>query len=116
MNKIKDLGISFSIDDFGTGYSSLSYLKELPVDEVKIDKSFVDTVGEIDTATNMIKTIISIAKNFNFKIVTEGVETLEQFDLLVKENCDIFQGFHFEKAIPKEAFEKKYFIKSSVNK
>ena len=109
MNKIKDLGISFSIDDFGTGYSSLSYLKELPVDEVKIDKSFVDTVGEIDTATNMIKTIVSIAKNFNFKIVAEGVETLEQFDLLVAENCDIFQGFHFDKAITKEAFEKKYF-------
>ena len=82
MNRLKKSGITFSIDDFGTGYSSLSYLQELPIDEVKIDKSFIaDMSGSVNNE-NMISTIISIAKNFDLNIVAEGVETKEQFDKL----------------------------------
>ncbi len=108
MDRLKKSGISFSIDDFGTGYSSLGYLQELPIDEIKIDKSFVTEMMEGSNNQKMISTIISIAKNFKFKIVAEGVETLEQFEYLKNHDCDVFQGFYFDKALPKSEFEKKY--------
>ena len=108
MNRLKKSGITFSIDDFGTGYSSLSYLQVLPIDEVKIDKSFIaDMSGSINNE-NMISTIISIAKNFNLNIVAEGVETKEQFDKLKGYDCDIYQGFYFDEALSQHSFEKKY--------
>ena len=108
MNRLKKYCIAFSIDDFGTGYSSLSYLQELPIDEVKIDKSFIaDMSGSVNNE-NMISTIISIAKNFDLKIVAEGVETKEQFEKLKGYDCDIYQGFYFDKAISQSNFEKKY--------
>ncbi len=108
MKRLKKIGITFSIDDFGTGYSSLSYLQELPIDEVKIDKSFIAEMHESSNSENMISTIISIAKNFNLQIVAEGVETEEQFITLKKYECDIFQGFYFDEALPQHSFEKKY--------
>jgi diguanylate cyclase (GGDEF)-like protein len=108
MNRLKDLGISFSIDDFGTGYSSLSYLRELPIDEVKIDKAFIAQLDESKKSENMISTIISIAKNFDLNIVAEGIETTEQLDFLLKHECDACQGFYFDEALPQENFEKKY--------
>lgn len=108
MNKLKQLGISFSIDDFGTGYSSLSYLKVLPIDEVKIDKSFIASLNESKNDKKMISTIISIAKNFELNIVAEGVETFEQLAFLNKKDCDVFQGFYFEEPMPSITFEKKY--------
>jgi len=83
MNRLRDLGICFAIDDFGTGYSSLSYLHELPVSELKIDKAFIQNFGKNESNENMIKTIIFIAKNFDLKIVAEGIETKEQLDFLV---------------------------------
>ncbi|PTB87748.1 diguanylate cyclase, partial [cyanobacterium G8-9] len=108
MNRLKKSGITFSIDDFGTGYSSLSYLQELPIAEVKIDKSFIaDMSGNVNNE-NMISTIISIAKNFNLSIVAEGVETKEQFDKLKEYGCEIFQGFYFDAALPQNDFEQKY--------
>lgn len=101
MNRLKKLGIAFSIDDFGTGYSSLSYLRELPIDEVKIDKSFIANMKKSESSENMISTIISIAKNFNLTIVAEGVETKEQLELLKTCDCDTFQGFYFDQAFLK---------------
>jgi len=114
MSILKQLGISFSIDDFGTGYSSLSYLRELPIDEVKIDKSFIGHLDESKKSENMISTIISIAKNFNLNVVAEGIETAEQLDFLMKHECDACQGFYFEEALPKHAFEEKYILKSTL--
>jgi len=108
MNRLRKSGISFSIDDFGTGYSSLSYLQELPIDEVKIDKTFVADMMQSENSENMISTIISIAKNFNFTIVAEGVETRKQFERLKTHDCDSFQGFYFDEALPQSDFEKKY--------
>lgn len=108
MNRLKELGISFSIDDFGTGYSSLSYLRVLPIDEVKIDKSFIARLSDSISDKKMISTIISIAKNFDLNIVAEGVETFDQFAFLSKIECDVFQGFYFEEALPQITFEEKY--------
>jgi EAL domain-containing protein (putative c-di-GMP-specific phosphodiesterase class I) len=116
MKRLKELGIFFSIDDFGTGYSSLSYLRELPIDEVKIDKSFITNMDESSHCENMISTIITIAKNFNLKVVAEGIETVEQLDFLMKQNCDACQGFYFDEALPQRTFEEKYvFLKGSSN-
>ncbi len=108
MNRLRNIGISFSIDDFGTGYSSLNYLKVLPIDEVKIDRTFVARLDDSKDDKKMISTIISIAKNLDLNIVAEGVETFQQLIFLTKIECDVFQGFYFEEALSKKAFEKKY--------
>jgi diguanylate cyclase (GGDEF)-like protein len=108
MNRLKKLGISFSIDDFGTGYSALSYLNVLPIDEVKIDKSFISRLSESKNDKKMISTITSIAKNFDLNIVAEGVETFEQLVFLSHVDCDVFQGFYFEEPLSAITFEKKY--------
>ena len=108
MKELKKLGIYFSMDDFGTGYSSLSYLRELPVDELKIDGSFVRHMGMSREDETMVKTILSIAKTFDLKVVAEGVETKDQYDFLVKHGCDLFQGFYFDAPLEKEAFYRKY--------
>jgi len=108
MNKLKRLGISFSMDDFGTGYSSLSSLREMPIDELKIDRSFVSYLGEHESDELMVTTILSMAKIFDLKTVAEGVETEEQFNFLLSNGCDIFQGFYFSKALVKDDFEYFY--------
>ena len=108
MRRLKEMGIYFSMDDFGTGYSSLSSLRVLPIDELKIDRSFVARVGEHRSDELMITTILSMARIFDLKTVAEGVETEEQFQFLLKNNCDIFQGFYFSKPLSKELFEKFY--------
>lgn len=97
INRMKDLGVKVSIDDFGTGYSSLSYLKQLPIDTLKIDKSFIDDLdrdGEIIT-----NTIISMGKNLNFRIIAEGIESADQLKYLVKQRCHEGQGYYFSKPI-----------------
>ncbi len=104
MEKIKKLGIRFSMDDFGTGYSSLSHLKELPIDQIKIDKSFVSYLSQKDLDHTMVPAILSIAKLFDLSVVAEGVETKEQFDFLIEQGCDFFQGYYFNKAISKDEF------------
>lgn len=105
INKLKKLNIRFSMDDFGTGYSSLSYLRELPIDELKIDRAFVSRLGEKNSDEMMITTIFSLADIFDLHIVAEGVETGEQFRLLQEHNCKIFQGYYFAKPMKKEDFE-----------
>jgi diguanylate cyclase len=102
LEQIKAMGIHISMDDFGTGYSSLSMLRKLPIDELKIDKSFVDEMFEDDAAQKMVQNIIAIGKNFGMHIVAEGVETKEQKELLRTFGCDRFQGYYFAKPLPKE--------------
>ena len=108
INKLKHLDFSFSMDDFGTGYSSLSSLREMPIDELKIDRSFVSHLGEHESDELMITTILSMAKIFDLKTVAEGIESEEQFKFLLENGCDIFQGYYFSKALSKEDFELFY--------
>ena len=102
---LRDHGIRISLDDFGTGYSSLSYLKGLPIDTLKIDKSFIDT-SITDANTRVItESIIVMAKKLGFETVAEGVETEDQFDYLKDIGCDCMQGFLLGKPMPKEEME-----------
>ena len=102
LHDIKKAYIQISMDDFGTGYSSLSMLRKLPIDELKIDKSFIDTIVEDETTQKMVQNIIAIGKNFNMQVVAEGVETKEQRMLLHSLGCDRFQGYYFAKPLMKE--------------
>lgn len=102
LDKIKKESIKISLDDFGTGYSSLSLLRQLPIDELKIDKSFVDDILEDDNAKSMAKSIISIGKKFDFTLLAEGIETLEQKELLSSYGCELFQGYYYSKPLKKE--------------
>ncbi|MCK5663725.1 MAG: bifunctional diguanylate cyclase/phosphodiesterase, partial [Thiotrichaceae bacterium] len=107
MQEIRDtLGIRFSMDDFGTGYSSLSYLQQMPIDELKIDRSFISKLTQDNNDQKMVHIILIMAKTFDLKVVAEGVETAEQFQFLVDNKCDTYQGYHFSKALIKEDFEK----------
>ncbi len=105
MNLLKELGIKFSIDDFGTGYASLSYIRQLPLDELKIDKSFIDEIITTNDEKGMVKTILGIAKNLNLIVVAEGVEDACQEEYLLANECDILQGYYFSKPILKDEFE-----------
>ncbi|MBR7747165.1 EAL domain-containing protein [Undibacterium sp. BYS107W] len=97
MNILADLGIRFSIDDFGTGYSSLNYLKRLPLYELKIDKSFVQDVPGDANGMAIVVSILSMAKQFGLKVVAEGVETIEQANYLIENDCDSMQGFLYSR-------------------
>lgn len=99
---IRNLGISISLDDFGTGYSSLSYLKRMPVDCLKIDKSFVKDVLTHNEEKMLVAGIVNLARNFNLEVVTEGIETREQCQLLAEIGCDLVQGYYFFKPAPLE--------------
>ncbi|MDY0321010.1 MAG: GGDEF domain-containing protein [Arcobacteraceae bacterium] len=103
INELKEFGFSISIDDFGTGYSSLAYLKNLPIDELKIDQSFVENIHISDVDQTIVKTIISMGEAFGLDILAEGVETKEQFGILKLLGCKYFQGFLFSK--PKSSLE-----------
>lgn len=97
LHEIKALGIKISVDDFGTGYSSLSYLKQLPLDTLKIDKSFTDDIVHHTDRAPIVQTVISLAKNLNLKIVAEGVESQEQVLYLQAHGCDEIQGYFFSR-------------------
>ena len=108
MNKLRRIGISFSLDDFGTGYSSLSSLRQMPIDELKVDRTFVSHINKYESDKLMITTILAMAKIFNLKTVAEGVENEEQFEFLKSNGCNLFQGFYFSKALEHRAFETFY--------
>lgn len=100
INELNNLGISLSIDDFGTGYSSLAYLKKLSIDELKIDKSFIEDLTRDSNDYIIVETMISIADKFNLELIAEGVETKEQFEKLKSMGCKYFQGYLFAKPVP----------------
>ncbi|PKL37426.1 MAG: hypothetical protein CVV44_13820 [Spirochaetae bacterium HGW-Spirochaetae-1] len=104
---IHSMGISISIDDFGTGYSSLSKLKDLPIDTVKIDKSFVDNLPHDRKAVTIATAIIELAHNLDFTVVAEGIETREQLEFLNSLSCDQYQGYYFSKPVSPHDFEMK---------
>jgi sensor c-di-GMP phosphodiesterase-like protein len=102
--KAREIGYSVGIDDFGTGYSSLQYLQGLPLDSLKIDKSFIDTIGKVTATSSVTPHIIDMAKTLNFVIVAEGIETQEQLDYLRARDVDLGQGWLFAKAMPADEF------------
>ena len=105
LNIISDMGIEIAIDDFGTGYSSLAYLKRLPVDKLKIDKSFIDNLPEDEEDCAISKAVIALAKSLNLKIIAEGVEHQKQKDFLLDNGCENIQGYYYSCPIPKEEME-----------
>nr|WP_315239472.1 EAL domain-containing protein [uncultured Albidiferax sp.] len=108
LQTIRAMGVSIAIDDFGTGFSSLSYLSRLPVDTLKIDRSFVVGMASGQQGLALVSTIIDLAHALNLKVVAEGVETEEQSRLLQGLQCDELQGFLFSKPIPVEVFEARF--------
>ena len=108
--KIKELGITISLDDFGTGYSNFMKLKTLPIDKLKIDKSFIDGIPNNKNNVALTKIIIQVGKILNLKLIAEGVETKEQRDFVFENGVDYIQGYFYSKPLPKDEIEKKYFI------
>ena len=106
MEQLKKVGIKWSIDDFGTGYSSLNLLKELPVDIVKLDKSFLDETETSEVSRVIIRKIVELTKELQKSIVCEGVETKEQADYLRTIRCDMAQGYLYARPMPMSNFEK----------
>jgi diguanylate cyclase (GGDEF)-like protein/PAS domain S-box-containing protein len=108
LKQLKRLGLLISLDDFGTGYSSLSYLKRLPIDEIKIDRSFIKglIVDENDTA--IVRTILAMARSLGIRVVAEGVETPGQYEFLARHLCDEMQGYLFSRPLPPEEIGKLF--------
>lgn len=102
IKELRMIGVSFSLDDFGTGYSSMNYLKRLPVSNLKIDKSFLDTVMEDSCDQKIIQTIITLARNLNLYVIAEGVESFDQESFLKESQCNKAQGYLYSKPVPKE--------------
>jgi diguanylate cyclase (GGDEF)-like protein len=109
LNRLRKLGVSLSIDDFGTGYSSLSYLHRLPFDMLKIDRSFVYSVGEKGENSEILQTIISLAKSLKKKLIAEGIETEAQLALLRRLGCDYGQGYLFARPLTAEKIERSLY-------
>jgi diguanylate cyclase (GGDEF)-like protein/PAS domain S-box-containing protein len=105
MNSLNEIGIKFSLDDFGTGYSSLQYLKRLPLDQLKIDQSFVRDIATDSSDIAIVRTIVAMARSLGIAVIAEGVETEEQRQLLLKNGCSNYQGYLFGKPVPIEQFE-----------
>lgn len=104
LQDLHSLGVELAIDDFGTGYSSLSYLRMFPIDHLKIDQSFTRNALNNPDDAAIAKTIISLGRSLNLRVIAEGVETKDHEDFLLHEGCDEVQGFRYSKAIPSEEF------------
>jgi EAL domain-containing protein (putative c-di-GMP-specific phosphodiesterase class I) len=103
LEALRALDVAIAVDDFGTGYSSLGYLAKLPVQSLKIDRSFVSTMEKDPNAMTLVATIISLAHSLHLKVVAEGVETEDQARLLLELRCDELQGYLFSKPLPPQA-------------
>jgi EAL domain-containing protein (putative c-di-GMP-specific phosphodiesterase class I) len=102
MNRLREIGVELSLDDFGTGYSSLSYLHRLPVNSLKIDRSFVSRMAESEENSEIVRTIVRLAQNLKMDVIAEGIETDEQLMQLNELNCGFGQGYLFAKPMPAE--------------
>jgi EAL domain-containing protein (putative c-di-GMP-specific phosphodiesterase class I) len=105
LNLLSQMGISIAIDDFGTGHSSLSYLKQLPVNKLKIDRSFVEGVVSNQDDASIARAIIALANSLDLNVVAEGAETSEQVDFLVQSGCSTIQGYFFGRPMPAEEIQ-----------
>jgi len=115
LDRLAEMGVSLAIDDFGTGYSSLAYLKRLPVQKIKIDKSFTQGIGREEVDEALVKVIIHLARTFGKRVLAEGVETEEQHRFLVEEGCDAAQGYLFAKPMPFAACTRELQIEALAN-
>ncbi|WP_169309413.1 EAL domain-containing protein [Thermodesulfobium narugense] len=113
IEKLSSIGIRFMLDDFGTGYSSLSYISKLKIDYLKIDISFIRNIFD-EYTKRVVETIIFLSKKLNIKTIAEGVETIEQFEILRDIGCDYFQGFLFSKPLPEADFENFILINNKI--
>jgi EAL domain-containing protein (putative c-di-GMP-specific phosphodiesterase class I) len=107
MNTLKQVGVQFSVDDFGTGYSSLTYLTQLPLNQLKIDQSFVHNIGVKLTDALIVQTIIAMSVNLGMEVIAEGVETEAQRAFLELHGCPIIQGYLFGRPVPLSVFEQQ---------
>ena len=99
---MKERGIRIALDDFGTGYSSLNYLKKLPIDIIKLDRSFIHAITDDGVDTLLIKNILTMAKDLGYEVIAEGIETNEQMQILVNYNCGGGQGFLLSKPLSED--------------
>ncbi len=105
LRAVREMGMKIAIDDFGTGYSSLAYIARLPIDALKIDRSFVSAMADHADNTAIVSTIISLAHSLKLKVIAKGVETEEQANLLRLLRCDEMQGYLFSKPLPRDQIE-----------
>jgi EAL domain-containing protein (putative c-di-GMP-specific phosphodiesterase class I) len=106
LNQLRRMGLHLSIDDFGTGYSSLAHLQRMPLDELKIDKTFIDEIPHKREDMEITSTIIAMAKNLGLIVLAEGVETDAQYTFLQQQGCDFYQGYLISAPIDTDAFTK----------
>ena len=111
LEKLQKLGFTVEIDDFGSGYSSLNALKDIDVDVLKIDMGFLRETENKTKSKIILNSVVQMAKEMGMPVITEGVETIEQVNMLAKMGCDTFQGYYFSKPISVVEFEKMYMDK-----
>jgi EAL domain-containing protein (putative c-di-GMP-specific phosphodiesterase class I) len=106
LHELHEIGVGLSIDDFGTGYSSLSYLRQLPVNRIKIDRSFVSDLDQLDAAATIARAVVMLGKSLGLTVVAEGVEKQAQLEYLRRLDCDEAQGHFFSQPLPADDFHR----------
>jgi EAL domain-containing protein (putative c-di-GMP-specific phosphodiesterase class I) len=106
LDKLSSLGITFAIDDFGTGFSSIGYLNRIPIDTIKIDKSFTQGIDTSEDSLSIVRSVIQLSRNLGIEVVAEGVENENHLRLLRELECDLAQGYYLSRPVPASEFEK----------